>query len=44
MSAIGRWSPNASDVTFDPAAGPRVGARFSGRNHKNGPQPTTGPI
>ncbi|MFJ2592368.1 hypothetical protein [Streptomyces erythrochromogenes] len=36
VSAIGRWSPNASDVTFDQGSGPRVGAWFSGRNHKDG--------
>ncbi|MER6196492.1 SRPBCC family protein [Streptomyces sp. NPDC001586] len=41
VSAIGRWSPNASDVTFDQGAGPRVGAWFSGRNHKDGRQWTT---
>ncbi|MFD9162596.1 SRPBCC family protein [Streptomyces sp. NPDC059558] len=41
VSAIGRWSPNASDVTFDRGAGPRVGAWFSGRNHKDGRQWTT---
>ncbi|MFH9799497.1 MULTISPECIES: SRPBCC family protein [Streptomyces] len=41
VSAIGRWSPNASDVTFDQGAGPRVGAWFSGRNHKDGKQWTT---
>ncbi|CAM5351316.1 hypothetical protein SAVIM338S_01217 [Streptomyces avidinii] len=38
VSTIGRWSPNASDVTFDQCAGPRVGAWFSGRNHKDGRQ------
>jgi hypothetical protein len=36
VSAISRWSPNASDVTFDAGAGPRVGAWFSGRNRKDG--------
>ncbi|MET9694200.1 SRPBCC family protein [Streptomyces sp. NPDC006514] len=41
VSAIGRWSPNASDVTFDQGAGPRVGAWFSGLNHKDGRQWTT---
>ncbi|UUY52592.1 SRPBCC family protein (plasmid) [Streptomyces yangpuensis] len=41
VSAIGRWSPDASDVTFDQGAGPRVGAWFSGRNHKDGRQWTT---
>ncbi|MFG2994180.1 SRPBCC family protein [Streptomyces sp. NPDC048257] len=41
VSAISRWSPNASDVTFDQGAGPRVGAWFSGRNRKGGRQWTT---
>ncbi|MEV4613169.1 SRPBCC family protein [Kitasatospora sp. NPDC049258] len=41
VSAIGRWSPDASDVTFDLGAGPRVGAWFSGRNHKDGRRWTT---
>ncbi|MEZ0090945.1 SRPBCC family protein [Streptacidiphilus sp. EB129] len=41
VSAIGRWSPNATDVTFDQGAGPRVGAWFSGRNQKDGRQWTT---
>ncbi|MFF3091861.1 SRPBCC family protein [Streptomyces nojiriensis] len=41
VSAIGRWSPNASDVTFGQGAGPRVGAWFSGRNHMVGKQWTT---
>ncbi|MGW6978306.1 SRPBCC family protein [Streptomyces sp. NPDC054932] len=41
VSGISRWSPNATDVTFDQGAGPRVGAWFSGRNHKDGRQWTT---
>ncbi|MFG2415833.1 SRPBCC family protein [Streptomyces goshikiensis] len=41
VSAIGRWSPNATDVTFDQGAGPRVGAWFSGLNRKDGRQWTT---
>lgn len=41
VSAIHRWSPDATDVAFDPGAGPRVGAWFSGRNHRNGKQWTT---
>ncbi|MFJ2651450.1 SRPBCC family protein [Streptomyces sp. NPDC087420] len=41
VSAIGRWSPNATEVTFDEGAGPRAGAWFSGRNHKDGRQWTT---
>ncbi|AZQ32244.1 SRPBCC family protein [Streptomyces cyaneochromogenes] len=41
VSAIGRWSPNASDVAFDLGAGPRVGAWFSGRNRRDGKEWTT---
>ncbi|MER5938212.1 SRPBCC family protein [Streptomyces sp. NPDC001928] len=42
VSAIGRWSPNATDVAFDePGAGPRVGAWFSGRNRRDGKEWTT---
>jgi uncharacterized protein YndB with AHSA1/START domain len=41
VPAIRRWSPNATDVAFDQDAGPRVGAWFSGRNHKDGRQWTT---
>lgn len=41
VSAIGRWSPDATDVTFDQGAGPRAGAWFSGRNHRDGRQWTT---
>ncbi|MFJ9427910.1 SRPBCC family protein [Streptomyces sp. NPDC101249] len=36
VSSIGRWSPDADDVAFDPEAGPRVGAWFSGRNRRDG--------
>ncbi|MFE5813053.1 SRPBCC family protein [Streptomyces sp. NPDC056479] len=36
VSAISRWSLNASDVAYDHGAGPRVGAWFSGRNRKDG--------
>ncbi|MFF3943012.1 SRPBCC family protein [Streptomyces phaeofaciens] len=41
VSAIGRWSPHATDVAFDPEAGPRVGAWFSGRNRKDGKEWTS---
>ncbi|MFD5547421.1 SRPBCC family protein [Streptomyces goshikiensis] len=41
VSAIRRWSPNATDVAFDQGDGPRVGAWFSGRNHRDGKQWTT---
>lgn len=41
VSVIGRWSPNATDVTYDEGAGPRVGAWFSGRNLKGGREWTT---
>jgi Polyketide cyclase / dehydrase and lipid transport. len=41
VSAIGRWSPNATDVTFDQGAGPRAGAWFGGRNRKDGREWTT---
>ncbi|QHA08003.1 SRPBCC family protein [Streptomyces broussonetiae] len=41
VSAIGRWSPTASDVAFDPGAGPETGAWFSGTNHRDGKQWTT---
>ncbi|MCF3131176.1 SRPBCC family protein [Streptomyces olivochromogenes] len=41
VSAIHRWSPNATDVAYDQNAGPLVGAWFSGRNHRNGKQWTT---
>jgi uncharacterized protein YndB with AHSA1/START domain len=36
VSAISRWSPNASDVAFDEGSGPRAGAWFSGRNRRDG--------
>ncbi|MFF1838298.1 SRPBCC family protein [Streptomyces sp. NPDC058231] len=32
VSAIARWSPDATEVTYDEGAGPQVGAWFSGRN------------
>ncbi|MFE3627261.1 SRPBCC family protein [Streptomyces goshikiensis] len=41
VAAIRRWSPNATDVAFDQGDGPRVGAWFSGRNHRDGKQWTT---
>ncbi|MDX6763953.1 MULTISPECIES: SRPBCC family protein [Streptomyces] len=41
VSGIGRWSPDASGVAFDPGAGPWVGAWFSGRNHRDGRQWST---
>ncbi|MFD4671325.1 SRPBCC family protein [Lentzea sp. NPDC058450] len=41
VSAISRWSPNASDVAFDEGAGPVAGAWFSGRNTRNGKEWTT---
>ncbi|MFJ4364134.1 SRPBCC family protein [Streptomyces chartreusis] len=41
VSAISRWSPNASDVAYDHGAGPSVGAWFSGRNRKDGRAWTT---
>ncbi|MGW4759853.1 SRPBCC family protein [Streptomyces chartreusis] len=41
VSAIHRWSPNATDVALDQNARPRVGAWFSGRNHRDGKQWTT---
>ncbi|MGW4874601.1 SRPBCC family protein [Streptomyces chartreusis] len=41
VSAIHRWSPNATDVALDQDATPRVGAWFSGRNHRDGKQWTT---
>jgi len=34
VSAIGRWSPSASDVAYDDGAGPWVGAWFGGRNRR----------
>lgn len=41
VSGIGRWSPNASDVSFDQGSGPRAGDWFSGRNHRGGKEWTT---
>lgn len=41
VSAISRWSPNATDVAFDEGAGPEAGAWFSGRNTRNGKEWTT---
>ncbi|MER5550993.1 SRPBCC family protein [Streptomyces sp. NPDC002793] len=41
VSAIPRWSPDATDVAFDQGAGPRAGAWFSGRNHRDGRDWTT---
>ncbi|MFD5826144.1 SRPBCC family protein [Lentzea sp. NPDC060358] len=34
VSAIGRWSPTASDVAYDEGDGPEAGAWFSGRNRR----------
>jgi hypothetical protein len=41
VSAISRWSPNASHVAYDDGAGPQVGAWFSGRNQRDGKEWTT---
>ncbi|MFJ7586883.1 SRPBCC family protein [Streptomyces sp. NPDC097617] len=41
VSAIHRWSPHATGVTFDQGAGARAGAWFSGRNRRGGKQWTT---
>ena len=41
VSAIGRWSPTARDVVFDPGAGPEAGAWFSGSNERDGKRWTT---
>ncbi|MBT1184019.1 SRPBCC family protein [Streptomyces sp. CJ_13] len=41
VSTISRWSPNATDAAYDPGAGPRAGAWFSGRNRKDGREWTT---
>ncbi|MGW3716189.1 SRPBCC family protein [Streptomyces sp. NPDC005133] len=38
VSAIARWSPDATEVTYDEGAGPQVGAWFSGRNQRDGRQ------
>ncbi|HUQ61592.1 SRPBCC family protein [Lentzea sp.] len=34
VSAISRWSPNATDAAYDDGAGPEAGAWFSGRNRR----------
>ncbi|HEX7306688.1 SRPBCC family protein [Lentzea sp.] len=34
VSAISRWSPNATDAAYDDGAGPEEGAWFSGRNRR----------
>ncbi|MFJ9889576.1 SRPBCC family protein [Streptomyces sp. NPDC091287] len=36
VSLIGTWSPSASAVSYDPGEGPWAGARFSGRNRRDG--------
>ncbi|WP_328843463.1 SRPBCC family protein [Streptomyces sp. NBC_00258] len=36
VSMIENWSPSASAVSYEPGGGPRVGARFSGRNRRDG--------
>ncbi|WP_245815855.1 SRPBCC family protein [Lentzea albidocapillata] len=41
VSAISRWSLNASAVAYDDGAGPEVGAWFSGHNRKDGKEWTT---
>ncbi|MET9224358.1 SRPBCC family protein [Lentzea sp. NPDC003310] len=41
VSAIGRWSPNASGAAYDDGAGPEVGAWFSGHNRRDGKEWTT---
>ncbi|MER8187263.1 SRPBCC family protein [Kitasatospora sp. NPDC094015] len=41
VSAISRWSPNATRADYDPGAGPRPGAWFSGHNRKDGRQWTS---
>ncbi|MFD9452545.1 SRPBCC family protein [Streptomyces sp. NPDC059985] len=41
VSAIHRWSTNATDVAFDEDAGPQVGSWFSGLNRRDGKQWTT---
>ncbi|WIY00833.1 SRPBCC family protein [Amycolatopsis mongoliensis] len=41
VSAIGRWSPTASSVSYDDGAGPRAGAWFSGANRRDGREWTT---
>jgi hypothetical protein len=41
VSMIAAWSPDAGDVGYDDGAGPRMGAWFSGRNHRDGRSWTT---
>jgi len=41
VSTIERWSPSASAVAYDPGDGPRVGARFGGRNRRGDKEWTT---
>ncbi|MFJ8748820.1 SRPBCC family protein [Streptomyces sp. NPDC102441] len=36
VSLIDTWSPSASAVSYEPGEGPWVGARFSGRNRRDG--------
>lgn len=36
VSLIETWSPSASAVSYEPGGGPWVGARFSGRNRRDG--------
>ncbi|MGW4230296.1 SRPBCC family protein [Streptomyces sp. NPDC004980] len=36
VSLIGTWSPSASGVRYAPGDGPWAGARFSGRNQRDG--------
>ncbi|MET7682046.1 SRPBCC family protein [Streptomyces sp. NPDC005423] len=36
VSLIETWSPSASAVSYEPGDGPWVGARFSGRNRRDG--------
>ncbi|GAA3980888.1 hypothetical protein GCM10022384_32670 [Streptomyces marokkonensis] len=36
VSLIETWSPSASAVSYEPGEGPWVGARFSGRNRRDG--------
>ncbi|WP_439658763.1 SRPBCC family protein [Lentzea sp. HUAS TT2] len=41
VSAIGRWSPNASEVAYDEGHGPEAGSWFSGHNRKDGKEWTS---
>ncbi|MFI1925915.1 SRPBCC family protein [Streptomyces sp. NPDC020377] len=36
VSLIETWSPSAGGVSYAPGDGPRAGARFSGRNRRDG--------